>query len=328
VINALERANFEPILASDGNALKLLKKEFPYLKSYELPSYNIQYSKKRNSFKIKLLLSLPFIISAVRKEKRKIKYIIKKEKIEGLISDNRFGAYCKKIPSVYITHQLNVLSGNTTNFTSKIHQKFIQKFNQCWVPDVVDSNNLSGTLGHLKGNKLSFNYIVIVSRFQPQKREIKYDLLVLLSGPEPQRTILENILLTELSTYKGRVLVVRGVLSKQNLIETAENFKIVDYLLSEELEKRINESNVVICRSGYSTIMDLAVLSKKAFFIPTPGQFEQEYLAKRLNVKKIAPYCMQENFSIEKLEQINNYIGFKYSKTTVDLELFKLFDSK
>ena len=168
----------------------------------------------------------------------------------------------------------------------------------------------------------------IVSRFQPQKRETKNDFLVLLSGPEPQRTILENILLAELRNYKGSVLVVRGVITNQNLTEASDNFKIVDYLLSEELENAINESQAVICRSGYSTIMDLAVLGKKAFFIPTPGQFEQEYLAKRLHIKKIAPYCKQENFSIEKLEQINNYRGFKYNKTTVELELFKLFDSK
>jgi len=322
------QAKFEPVLASDGDALELLKKEFPSLKRYTLPSYNIQYPKKGSALKIKLFLSIPLIISTVRKEKRKIQDIIEKEKIEGLISDNRFGVYCKNIPSAYITHQLNVLSGKTTNLTSKIHQKFIQKFNECWVPDVVGGNNLSGALGHLKMNKLSLSYMGIVSRFQPQKRETKYDLLVLLSGPEPQRTILENILLTELRNYKGGVLVVRGVLTNQNPIMTSDNLKIVDYLLSEDLEKAINESNVVICRSGYSTIMDLAVLGKKAFFIPTPGQFEQEYLAKRMKVKNIAPYCMQENFSTEKLAQINNYRGFKYGKTAVDLELFKLFDSK
>lgn len=322
------RANFEPVLASDGNALELLQKEFPFLKSYKLPSYNIQYPKKGNSLKLRLFFRIPSIISIVKNEIKRIHEIIEKEKINGLISDNRFGVYSRKIPSAYITHQLNVLSGNTTFLTSKIHQRIIQKYDECWVPDTANNNNFTGVLGHLKGNRLSVNYMGIVSRFQLKKSEIKHDLLVLLSGPEPQRTALERKLLTELRNYKGSVLVVRGVLSKQNSIVIPNKFKVVDYMLTDELEKAINQSNFVITRSGYSTIMDLAALGKKAFLIPTPGQFEQIYLAERMNEKKIAPFCRQEDFSINKLEQITNYTGFKNSTSSIDLELFKLFDGK
>jgi predicted glycosyltransferase len=278
--------------------------------------------------KWKLFYSIPSIISAVKKERKFVNELIGNEKIDGLISDNRFGVYSKKIPSVYITHQLNVLSGITTFITSKIHQKIIQKFDECWVPDMEKNSNLSGALGHLKNHKLSLKYIGIVSRFQPKKTTAKYDLLVLLSGPEPQREALENKLLTELISFKGSILVVRGVLTKQKSIVTKRNLKIVDYLLSKELESAINHSTIVMSRSGYSTIMDLAVLGKKAFFIPTPGQFEQEYLANSLNEKRIAPFCKQQDFSIDKLDEIKNYSGFKCSKTTVDLELFELFDSK
>lgn len=306
----------------------MLQKEFPLLKSYQLPSYKIQYAKKGNNLKYKLFCSIPSIIAAVKKERILVNELIEDEKIIGLISDNRPGVYSKKIPSVYITHQLNVLSGNTSFVTSKIHQRIIKKFDECWVPDTEDKSNLSGVLGHLKTHKLSLKYMGLVSRFQPKKREIKYDLLVLLSGPEPQRTALENILLTELNRFKGSILVVRGVLTKQSSIVTTKNFKIVDYLLSKELENALNQSNVVISRSGYSTIMDLAALGKKAFFIPTPGQFEQEYLANSLSEKEIAPFCKQQDFSIDKLNEIKNYTGFKCSKTTVDLELFKLFDRK
>ena len=322
------RANFVPVLASDGNSLDLLQKEFPSLKSYKLPSYNIQYTKKGHSLKLSLLFRIPSIISTVKKEKKRIHEIIEKEKIKGLISDNRFGVYSKKIPSVYITHQLNVLSGNTTFLTSKIHQRIIRKYDQCWVPDIDSSNNLTGDLGHLKGNSLSVNYIGIISRFQFKKSEIKYDLLVLLSGPEPQRTELENKLLTELRNFKGNVLVVRGILSEQNSIAIPNKFKVKDYMLTDQLEKAINQSNFVIARSGYSTIMDLAALGKKAFFIPTPGQFEQIYLAERIKEKKIAPFCKQDDFSIDKLEQITKYTGFKNSTSKIELELFKLFDGK
>lgn len=328
MVDALIRANFEPVIASDGNALELLQKEFPSLKSYKLPSYNIHYAKKGNLLKLRLLFRVPSIISIVNNEKKRIHEIIEKEKIKGLISDNRLGVYSNKIPSVYITHQLNVLSGNTTFLTSIIHQRIIQKYDECWVPDTANNNNLTGVLGHLKGNRLSVNYMGIVSRFQFRKSDMKYDLLVLLSGPEPQRSALESKLLTELRHYKGSVLVVRGVLSKQNSIVTPNKFKVVDYMLTDELEEAINQSNFVIARSGYSTIMDLAVLEKKAFLIPTPGQFEQQYLAERMNEKKIAPFCGQEDFSIDKLEQITNYTGFKKGTTSIDLELFKLFDGK
>jgi len=325
IINILITEGFEPILASDGNALLLLQKEFPFLKSYTLPPYNIKYSKSGKNLKFKLLLSTPSILFAVKEEKKIVAQIIEKENIGGLISDNRFGVYSKKIPSVYITHQLNVLSGKTTLFTSKIHQKIIAKYNECWVPDTESKRNLSGILGHLENNVFNLKYLGILSRLKPIKAEIKYDILVLLSGPEPQRTTLENKLFIELQNYTGKILFVRGILNNSKEITTSENFKVVNYLGTEALNKSINQSNLVIARSGYSTIMDLAVLGKKAFFIPTPGQFEQEYLAESLQNKKIAPFSSQQNFTIKKLDVLEKYSGFTPYKTHIDLKTFDIF---
>jgi uncharacterized protein (TIGR00661 family) len=327
IINALLKANYEPVLASDGDALLLLQKEFPLLQSVEMPSYNIRYPKKGKNFKFKLLLQIPQIISAIKKEREMVLQLIEKENIAGIISDNRFGVYSKKVPSVYITHQLKVLSGKTTFFTSKIHQQFIQKFDECWVPDLEGISNFSGNLGHLKKHHFNLKYIGILSRFQPKSLEIKYDLLLLLSGPEPQRTLLENKLLLELKDFKGRVLMVRGVFSAAE-ITAPGNFKIVNYLLANELEEAINQSNLVIARSGYSTIMDLAALGKKAFFIPTPGQFEQEYLAKILQKNSVASYAKQDEFKAEKLNDLTNFCGFTKVDSTVDLDWFKLFEGK
>lgn len=328
IINALLKANYEPILASDGDTLKLLQKEFPLLKCFELPSYNISYPKNGKNLTFKLLLQLPVIISAVKKERKIVSKLIDKENIDGIISDNRFGVYNKKAPSVYITHQLNVLSEKITFITSKIHQQLIKKFDECWVPDVEGNPNFSGDLGHLKKHRLNLKYIGILSRFQPNELEIKYDLLLLLSGPEPQRTLLENKLLLELKEYKGEILLVRGVLKSAFEINVANNFKIVNYMLANELEDAINQSNVVIARSGFSTIMDLAVLGKKAFFIPTPGQFEQEYLAKILQEKLVAPYATQDEFTTAKLSDLTKYSGFEKATSTVDLKWFKLFEGK
>lgn len=321
------KANYEPVLASDGDALLLLQKEFPLLKSVELPACNITYPKNGKNLKFKLLLQLPAITSAVRKERKMVSQLIEKENIAGIISDNRFGLYSKKVPTVYITHQLKVLSGKTTFITSKTHQQFIQKFDECWVPDTEGIFNSSGDLGHLKNPGFNLKYMGILSRFQAKKLEIKYDLLLLLSGPEPQRTFLENKLLKELQHFNGKILMVRGVFS--NLEITApNNFKIINYLLANELEDALNQSNVVVARSGYSTIMDLAALGKKAFFIPTPGQFEQEYLAKRLQENFVAPYAKQDEFTAAKLSDLTNFSGFSKVNSEVDLALFKLFEGK
>ena len=223
-----------------------------------------------------------------------------------------------------MTHQLNVLSGKTTYITSKIHQQFIKKFDECWVPDKEGISNFSGGLGYLKKHHFNLKYLGILSRFQPKELEIKYDLLLLLSGPEPQRTLLENKLLKELQHFKGKILMVRGVFSATE-ITAPSNFNILNYLLANELEDAINQSNLVIARSGYSTIMDLAALGKKAFFIPTPGQFEQEYLAKMLQEKLVAPYAKQDEFTAANLGDLAKFFGFKKVNSKVGLDWFKLF---
>lgn len=328
IINSLLKAGFQPILASDGDALLLLQKEFPLLKNYTLPSYHIKYPKKGKILKFKLFLSVPSIISAVKKERKIIAELIEDENLSGIISDNRFGVFNKKVPSVYITHQLNVLSGKTTSLTSKIHQKIIEQFDECWVPDVETEPNFSGMLGHLNKPKYALKYLGILSRFKKQKTTIKYDLLVLLSGPEPQRTLLENKFLIELEGFNGQILFVRGILSNKTKISASTNFKIINFLASTELENAINQSEIVLARSGYSTIMDLAVLGKKVLFIPTPGQFEQEYLAEILDEKLIAPFSTQQNFKVEDLNILTNFSGFKVYKTDFNLELFSIFERK
>jgi len=220
------------------------------------------------------------------------------------------------------------LSGITTLITSKIHQQIIKQFDECWVPDVEKGLNYSGKLGHLKKHKLNLKYLGVLSRFKYLKLDIKYNLLVVLSGPEPQRTLLENKLLKELQNYDGTILFVRGVLNKKNKITLPTNFKVVNYLLSSELEREINQSELVLARSGYSTIMDLAVLGKKAFFIPTPGQYEQEYLAKILSKNLIAPFEIQQNFTVNNLKKSIKFTGFSTSKSVVNLDFFNLFKGK
>lgn len=320
---------FEPILASDGCALRLLRKEYPDLISIELPAYNIRYPKNGRFFKLKLLSDAPKLFKAIEAEKQAIELIIEKHDICGIISDNRWGIFSKKVPSVYITHQLNVLSGSTTWLSTKMHQKFIKKFDVCWIPDYENDINLSGKLGHANTFVFSKTYIGPLSRFKKKNAPIKNDILVLLSGPEPQRTLLEKKLFLELKDYNGTVVFVKGIVGKKQTKQVVENITIYNFMTSDLLEKTINVSSLIIARSGYTTIMDLAKLNKKAFLIPTPGQFEQEYLAKRLTNLNLVPSCKQNEFSISKLENINNFKGLKPIDCEVDFKaLFSLFERK
>lgn len=329
IIKALLANHFNVLLGSDGEALLLLRKEFPELPYVTLPSYEISYPKKGTWFKTKLLLQLPHIKNTIRAERLVVERLISEEKIQGIISDNRMGVRSNKVPSVYITHQINVLSRTTTYFSSKIHQKIIQKFDVCWVPDVEGSVNLSGILGHPKKMLFPIQYIGPLSRFEKRKEERRYDFIVLISGPEPQRSLFEEITTQLFKKSEKKVLLIRGVVEDHIKVETAGNLTIQNYMTSAQLELAINQSNAVISRSGYTTIMDLATLEKPAFFIPTPGQYEQKYLAKLLKIKKIAPYCEQENFTLEKLDEIPLFTGFKSFKHATNFsELFALFQRK
>lgn len=329
IIKELEKNDYNPIIASDGIALEMLKKEFPHLQALTLSSYDIEYAKNGAFFKLKLIWNCPKMIRAILNEQKTVKTWIKEYQIDGIISDNRLGVFSKKVPSVFITHQLNVLTGNTTWITSKLHQSVIKKFTECWIPDVAGKPNLTGKLGHLANTKLNIKYIGPLSRLKRKEVEKKYDLMVILSGPEPQRGILEDILKAEVLEFEGQVIFIKGKVEAQQKKEIIENVTYYNYMNSEELEQAFNESEIVLCRSGYTTIMDLAQLGKKAFFIPTPGQYEQEYLAKKLKRSGLIPYSKQDKFRIEKLNKVALYNGLRSFNETIYWEkLFSVFETK
>lgn len=311
IINALIDYGFNPIIASDGIALELLQKEFPSLETIELPSYHIEYAKKGSHFKLKLFLNSPKMINAILSEKRKTRQIIKSHNIHGIVSDNRLGVVNSNIPSVFITHQLNVMTGNTTWITTQLHNLIIKKFDECWVPDVDAVPNLSGNLGHPEKKQANIKYIGPLSRLHKKNLTKKYDLMVILSGPEPQRTMLEEKLTSELEAYSGTILFVKGKIEEQQVVEKKNQFTFYNYMNTEQIEIAFNESDKVLCRSGYTTVMDLAKLKKKAFFIPTPGQYEQEYLAKKFKEEGLVPSCRQDKFKLKKLDKIDLYKGLR-----------------
>lgn len=329
IIQELLKHQFNVILASDGAALLLLRKEFPKLKWVELPSYNITYPKNGSYFKWSLFLKFPKIKRTISSEKKMIHNLLSEIEIDGIISDNRFGVRSNKVPSVFITHQLNVLTGSTSFLSSLLHQKIIKRFDECWVPDVDTTLNLSGRLGHLLNSSLNIKYIGVLSRMQRKKLAIKYDIMVLVSGPEPQRSLFETKVLEAFVGSSKKILLVKGKVEVEQITERFGNITSVNFMQMHELEIAINESEIVIARSGYTTLMDLSTLRKKAYFVPTPGQYEQQYLAKRLKSSGIAPYCKQEDFSAKRIKEIPLYRGLPIFKHNQDFgELFRLFKGK
>lgn len=327
IIKALQENNYIPIIASDGVALELLRKEFPYLQSLELPSYQIEYAKNGKNFKWKMLQNCPKMIEAVLEEKKMVKKWIKKHSIDGIISDNRLGVFSQKVPSVFITHQLNVMTGSTTWITSKLHQHIIKKYAECWVPDFEGIPNLSGKLGHIKNPDFELKYIGPLSRLQKKDIPKQYDLMIILSGPEPQRGLLEEKLKKEVLHFDGNIIFIKGVIEKDQKKEQIGNVIYYNFMNSRQLEQTFNESEIVLCRSGYTTIMDLAKLEKKAFFIPTPGQYEQQYLAEKLKKEGLVPYSKQDDFTMKNIFEIKDYYGLPPLETSFDWkELFQVFE--
>jgi uncharacterized protein (TIGR00661 family) len=293
IIRALLEKNTISI-ASDGDALRLLRREFPELDSFELPSYHIRYG--YSSMITNMILIGPRGLAAMLSEKKRANQIAIEWNADVLISDNRFGFRSDKTENIYITHQINIPANNEiiAKIASKIHQRIISNFDECWVPDREGNESLAGKLSQVKIKTPTF-YLGPQSRMQKETVPIQYDYTAVLSGPEPQRTILENLVLQAFSKSKKlKFCLVRGTSEKRKSERTYENIDVFDLLTSKRLNRVINASNYIICRSGYTSIMDLLKLDKSATLIPTPGQYEQEYLAKRLNGKYNFKVCQQK----------------------------------
>lgn len=311
IINQLLKQGNTVFIAAEGNVKALLESEFPDVTFLPLKGYNVKYAKQKKWLVLKLLIQAPRILYLIYNEHQWLKKAIKIHSINGVISDNRFGLYTTQVPCVYITHQLLIKAGSNfiETIISKIHNYFIKKYTECWIPDFKGIENIAGQLSHPTNISKNVIYIGCLSRFQIIKNiEIKYDILILLSGPEPQRTILEKILLLQLNNYNGKVLFVRGLpgvnlpLEKGEKItlNTTRKIEIKNHLNAVELNLAIQQAETVISRSGYTTVMDLIKLNKKAILIPTPGQTEQEYLATHLMHNKIFYTENQQDFLLNK----------------------------
>lgn len=324
IIRELLRRECEVSLAGSGASLDLLRKEFAFLKTYELAPYDPVYPLTRSGMALKMIGQLPKFFITIKKEHEQIEQIVRDHSVDLVISDNRYGCWSQNAKSVFITHQSSILMpkrfGLLAPVVRRFNRKFMSRFDQCWVPDFSGGNNLTGQLNNYARKRMNvFKFIGPLSRFEAskRKRDKLYDVAVILSGPEPQRTLLEKIIRVQLEATDLTYCIVRGVINPSSR-SIAPN--IFDYLTSARLQEVIESSGVIIARSGYSTVMDMAALRKKVIFIPTPGQTEQEYLARTLAEKGIAFFANQRSFDLQhSLNESRNFSGFQHFNLSMHL---------
>ncbi|WP_157510464.1 glycosyltransferase [Flavobacterium frigidarium] len=326
LIKAMQEHNLIPIIASEGGSLQFLKKEFPYIKTIELPNYAINVNAYLQDLNWKLTRKIPAIALAILKEKKALKKWTMEHAIDGIISIGRLGLYSSKIPSVYITQQLCPFPENANSILNTLFGFQIKKFSECWLQhNILDSGKKEANLGFEKFG-IEFRHINIASRMHYKEVSIKNKLLVLLSGNEPHRTLLEQKIQNELVNFKGKVVFVKGLFEKEQQRVVLKKVTYYNYMTTKQLETVINESDLILCRPEESVVADLIELNKKAFFIIEPENQQQLKLAHALQNSSIAPFALENNFKIENLESIKNYKGFSSTSDTIDWKsFFKIF---
>ena len=299
LINELLLQGAEPIIGSDGEALVFLKNQFPKLEFIEMPAYDVKY--RYNNMYLNMAFQLASLLRTLKKERSFTRQIVEKYKIDGIISDNRYAVAVDSTPSVFIGHQLNILVPDliVSKLVNYSNRKLINKFNYVWVPDSDSNDNLSGKLS--KGFKhRNIKFVGPMSRLNPEVNSIKdYKIVALLSGPEPQRTYFENIIKSQLLELDIPSILIRGLIREGDSEQRIANLCIKNFADDTEIASLIKGSDLFVARSGYSTIMDLAKVNSGALLlVPTPGQTEQEYLAKRLHQNGAAIIQNQQEMNI------------------------------
>lgn len=307
-------------IAGFGRSLALLQKEFPQLESIELKGFSPSYSEHGNTI-LHLFLLLPKFVATIFLEHYTLKKLISHYKFDIIISDNRYGLWNKKVKNILITHQVMIKTPSWLRFGEyliyRISCLMIGRFDECWIPDYKESPGLSGDLSHKYPVPGNAKYIGPLSRFQQSEKDPvnthgEGEILAIVSGPEPQRSIFEDILIKHLSGLNQPSTIITG---KPELTETRVlngTLTITPHVSVGEMSSLITSSSIVICRSGYSSIMDLHALGAKALFVPTPGQTEQLYLAEFHHKAGITMWKLQEQLNIKvDVADALNYTGFK-----------------
>ena len=309
IIRNLSSEGHKVIIAADQGPLAFLQKEFPDHEFIKFPGFAPTYSRS-NTQVFKMMASFPSALRDFRRDHKTVESIVKNYNIDMVISDNRFGCWSKHAHSVFITHQLHIQVPKmwrcTLPFVNLFNNSYIKKYDEVWVPDVENEPSLAGKLSHPAINGVETKYIGHLSRFTSDNQNVTEKtnkFLVILSGPEPQRTIFENIILKQARNNKDNILILRAKPDVSDLPkDIPENVSMFNHVDDEMFLKLVDSAEIIICRGGYSSLMDLAALGRTAFLVPTPGQTEQEYLAKHLSERGGFGWCRQSEFRLDRIK--------------------------
>ncbi len=353
IVRALLQRGNTVIIAATGSRKALLALELPEVSIIGIPDYEIRLGKAGIRQIPELLRQLPKLISVIKRENSWLAGICLKEKIDLVISDNRYGLYHPDVHCIFITHQLFIRSGLgewIDRRLMKLHFRLIGRFSECWIPDNANPElALAGRLSHPPLQPVfPVTYIGLLSRFAGNRHgtaerssaalPLEADrLLILLSGPEPHRTTAETIIMRQLNLYQGPVTFVRGLPGEHGETGTdpvsgAEpgdgnnERKIVAHLDTKALELALMQAGRIICRSGYSSLMDLMALGRTATLVATPGQAEQEYLANHMKEKGWMELCPQSELSLTALT--GGHSGSNSGNTNRRVPAFFFFDGE
>lgn len=326
LIRELIELNCEVIIACSPAQRALLEIEFQSLNFFVAPSSAPLYGKTRALTIIRLLWQAPKILTLVKRENRWLRRFLNTQPVDAIISDNRFGMYAPGIPCIFITHQLGIKTGLGAAFDAlarRMNYRFIKKFTACWIPDYDGERSMAGDLSKPTIQpKIKIIRIGGLSRFETCTGTSENTLLIILSGPEPQRTILEEKILDELKTYEEPTIFIRGLPGNDAVPEVRNHIRLYNHVAAGQLNKLICAAKMVISRCGYTTVMDMLKLQKKCILIPTPGQAEQEYLARHLHNNHWAYSVTQNNFSLRSALQAAENFAFK--NPGVSMEEYKV----
>lgn len=328
IVDQLLKQNFEVSVAANQQGLELFEEHFHDQIGYieELPDYNIHYQGK--SLALSLARQFPAIRKVIREERDWLAKNAGKLNLSGVISDNRFGFYHADLPSVYITHQLNVKAYGFEQLSARIHASVIQNFDQCWIPD-SKTNPLAKALSSPKVRRTNYEYISWLNRLSladelPYGDELK--VLVLSSGPEPYRSDFIHKAYESLVELEGNHLIL-GAKANASPQGKSAHIKYLNHAKPAALKGMIKKAEIILCRPGYTGLMELGAYGKKLIIVPSPGQTEQEYLGKSLHKSERAVMISNKKLNqLRLLKALETEHSFVLEKEQVDWEkLFRLF---
>ena len=273
IINQLIKQENEILFAGTIFQIDVLKEYIPSIKTITFPGRSFVF-KGDGRWNKEMLRNTRNLLLGIKEDKTFVQKIITEKKITLTISDHRYGFRNKTIPSIFITHQINLPVKGIENIANHWHTKKLKKFTSIWVLD-NENHSFAGKLT-TPTCKLPIHYLGIQSRFEKRDLPKKDFILAVISGPEPyaEQLFIEVIEIAKKSNETFKCISPK----KYNTKTLPKNLEIVNHLSWKEKDALFYQCKSVISRSGYTTIMDLAVLQKPGLLIPTPGQNEQEYL--------------------------------------------------